>query len=97
MTVHEIPGLKVKVLHVKAGQVIPLQYHQYHNEHWLVLEGSGRIRCGDIDRDIGKGQVVDIPAGRPHRIEAGDEGISFLEIQQGLIVPGGDAIMVEHG
>ena len=64
-----------KVLVVKAGQRLSLQYHRI-KEETLYLE-SGRIRCttGDTDTDLTDqvlepGAVVHLPPGKRHRFEA---------------------------
>ena len=109
-TIYEQPGLKAKVLSVAPGESIPLQFHRYHDEHWLVLEGKGVAALYDeelsVHRAAGRfkptlhfmeaGQVFDIPCNRPHRItNEGDGPLVFLEIQVGQIVPGGDAEILE--
>lgn len=96
VTVYEHPGLKAKVLRLAPHKEIPLQFHRYHNEHWLVLEGEGTVRYDQDTQDISRGQIVDLPHGMPHAVCAGPDGLSFLEIQVALIVPGGDSELV-HG
>lgn len=95
VNVYEHPGIKSKVIRLNPGASIPNQYHEYHDEHWLVLAGWGALGMGDVGQTIHPGQLVDIPKGRAHMVTAGDEGLSFLEIQVALIVPGGDAVMVD--
>ena len=111
-TLYEQAGLKVKVLQVEPGHSIPLQFHRYHDEHWLVLEGKGTAALYDEELSVYRttwrykptlhfmetGRIFDIPCNRPHRItNEGDEPLVFLEIQVGQIVPGGDAEMLEEG
>lgn len=94
VNVYEHPGVKAKVITLKPGECIPNQYHEYHDEHWLVLAGKGVFQVDGHMQGIGPGQMVDIPRGRAHMVTASDSGLSFLEIQVALIVPGGDAVMV---
>lgn len=63
-----------KVLHVKAGHVLSLQYHNKKDETMHVLHGELilRTRPGDdlVERAFRAGESVHIPAGLVHQIEA---------------------------
>ena len=63
-----------KILHVKAGHVLSLQYHNFKDETMHVLSGELvlRTRVGDhlVARPFRAGESVHIPAGVVHQIEA---------------------------
>jgi mannose-6-phosphate isomerase-like protein (cupin superfamily) len=63
-----------KILHVKAGHVLSLQYHTRKDETMHVLRGELvlRIKEGDrlLERPFRAGESVRIPAGLVHQIEA---------------------------
>ena len=63
-----------KVLHVKAGHVLSLQYHNKKDETMHVLSGELilRTRPGTelVARAFCAGESVHIPAGLVHQIEA---------------------------
>lgn len=63
-----------KILHVKAGHVLSLQYHNMKDETMHVLSGELvlRTREGDhlVSRPFRAGESVHIPAGLVHQIEA---------------------------
>jgi mannose-6-phosphate isomerase-like protein (cupin superfamily) len=63
-----------KVLHVKAGHVLSLQYHNKKDETMHVLSGELilRTRQGEelIARAFRAGESVHVPAGLVHQIEA---------------------------
>jgi mannose-6-phosphate isomerase-like protein (cupin superfamily) len=63
-----------KVLHVKAGHVLSLQYHHRKDETMHVLSGELilRTRPGEelVARPFRAGESVHIPAGLVHQIEA---------------------------
>jgi len=63
-----------KILHVKAGEILSLQYHRRKDETMHVLAGELvlRIREGDdlSARPFTAGQSAHIPAGMIHQIEA---------------------------
>lgn len=101
VTLYEHPGIKVKVLTIRPGCHIPLQYHKYHEEVWAILEGEGKAtlehpETGELcEIQLEPGDVVDVPMGRKHLIADNGSGLTFLETQIGLIVPGGDAELLE--
>jgi mannose-6-phosphate isomerase len=63
-----------KILHVKAGQVLSLQYHHRKDETMHVLAGELilRTRRGDelVSRPFRAGESVHIPPTLVHQIEA---------------------------
>lgn len=63
-----------KVLHVKAGHVLSLQYHNKKDETMHVLSGELilRIQNGDAvsSRPFKQGETVHIPPKLIHQIEA---------------------------
>jgi mannose-6-phosphate isomerase len=63
-----------KILHVKAGHVLSLQYHNRKDETMHVLTGELILRTqpGDalVSRSFKAGETVHIPAKLIHQIEA---------------------------
>jgi quercetin dioxygenase-like cupin family protein len=63
-----------KVLHVNAGHVLSLQYHNFKDETMHVLAGELILRTqpGDtlVERRFRAGESVHIPAKLVHQIEA---------------------------
>ena len=63
-----------KVLHVNAGHVLSLQYHNFKDETMHVLAGELILRTqpGDIlvERRFKAGESIHIPAKLIHQIEA---------------------------
>ena len=63
-----------KILHVKAGHVLSLQYHNFKDETMHVLRGELELRTGQGDgattRAFRAGESVHIPAKLVHQIEA---------------------------
>lgn len=73
----------VKILTVKPGEELSLQYHKKRSEFWRVLSGSGSITLGEKIIDIKPGEEYFIPTETKHTIHAGEEGVTFLEIAFG--------------
>ncbi|MGH7497428.1 MAG: cupin domain-containing protein [Gemmatimonadales bacterium] len=63
-----------KILHVKAGHVLSLQYHNRKDETMHVLAGELILRTGPdsdlVERRFSAGQSVHIPPKLVHQIEA---------------------------
>jgi mannose-1-phosphate guanylyltransferase/mannose-6-phosphate isomerase len=72
------PGFQVKTIEVSPGQRLSLQSHEHRSEHWVVVEGRGRITRGSEVFDIGPNESAYIPRGFTHRLE--NPGTSVLRI-----------------
>ena len=63
-----------KILHVRAGHVLSLQYHNLKDETMHVLKGELMLRTGRGDsmvtRSFKAGETVHIPPKLVHQIEA---------------------------
>ena len=64
-----------KLLFVRAGQALSLQYHERKDESWLVREGRAALELGAVDgaleeREIGPGDAFHFPPGTVHRVRA---------------------------
>ncbi len=73
-----------KLLHVRAGQALSLQYHEVKDEAWLVQEGRASLELGEVGGEL---ETVEIGPGdtfryRPrtvHRVTAIDD-LTVVEI-----------------
>ena len=74
-----------KVLFVKAGHSLSLQYHEEKDESWLVQSGRARIELGPVGSDtlaaeeVGAGAAFRYPPQTVHRITA-VEDTTILEV-----------------
>jgi mannose-6-phosphate isomerase len=64
-----------KLLHVRAGESLSLQYHERKDESWLVQEGRARLEVGLVDGEletveIGPGDAFHFEPGTVHRVTA---------------------------
>ena len=76
---------KIKIIYVNPNQQLSLQYHEYRNEDWRILSGSGEVQIGEQKYLARVGDEFRIPRMQKHRIRAGEEGLSFLEIATGEV------------
>ena len=74
-----------KLLFVRAGESLSLQYHERKDESWLVREGRARLEIGEVGADvletvdIAPGDALRYPPGTLHRLTALDDTL-ILEV-----------------
>ena len=73
-----------KLLHVRAGQALSLQYHEVKDEAWLVQEGRASLELGDVGGEhetieIGPGDTFRYRPRTVHRVTAIDD-LTVIEI-----------------
>jgi mannose-6-phosphate isomerase len=74
-----------KVLFVKAGESLSLQFHRVKDESWYVLSGRAKLELGDAGQRVLKEEVVAAPAffrflpGTVHRVNA-IEDTTIIEV-----------------
>ncbi|MCS5698136.1 Nif11 domain/cupin domain-containing protein [Cyanobium sp. FGCU-52] len=71
----ETPTLRLERIHsCRASSPASFWYNQPEEEWVLLLQGSARLRFADaaMDLELNRGDVLSIPAGRRHRLEATD-------------------------
>ena len=64
-----------KLLFIRAGEALSLQYHEVKDESWLVHEGRARLELGNVGDEllvveIGAGDALRYPPGTVHRVTA---------------------------
>lgn len=73
----------VKIITVKAGEEFSLQSHKHRGEFWRILSGVGTITLDQNHHEVRAGESFFSPFGHEHRMEAGPDGLTFLEIAFG--------------
>ncbi len=74
-----------KVLFVKAGHSLSLQFHRQKDESWLVQSGRAKLELGDagegvlLEEVIGQGAAFHYTPGTVHRVTA-IEDTTILEV-----------------
>ena len=68
-----------KLLFVKAGHSLSLQYHEQKKESMWVLQGTGILEIDGLPRAIGPGSTLTIEPGTMHRLEAHMD-LSVMEV-----------------
>ena len=73
----------VKLLYIKPGSRLSLQYHKNRKEFWKIVKGSGTVEVQNKKSSISEGDDIVIPSGAKHRIQASSFGCIVLEISYG--------------
>ena len=92
----EGPGYKVKRVTVNPAGRLSLQFHHKRSEHWVVIQGTARVTCGEKVSDLQVGQSMGIPVGTPHRLEnPGKDVLHIIEVQNGVYLGEDDIVRIQ--
>jgi len=81
------PGYRVKRIVVNPGKRLSLQKHHSRAEHWVIVNGSGKLTLDDSVREIASGDAIFIEKGQVHRVENnGEDFLVIIETQLGVCV-----------
>jgi mannose-6-phosphate isomerase len=68
-----------KVLFVRAGHALSLQFHHQKAESMYCISGRGRLELDGVVHELTPGQAHDIAPGMRHRLTA-DEDLTVMEV-----------------
>ncbi len=87
---------KVKRIQVKPGASLSLQKHHHRAEHWVVVNGTAEITCGDKKLLLSENQSTYIPLGEVHRLaNPGSIPLEIIEVQSGSYLGEDDIVRFE--
>jgi mannose-1-phosphate guanylyltransferase/mannose-6-phosphate isomerase len=87
---------QVKRIVVKPGASLSLQSHHHRAEHWIVVEGTAKVKIDDHVKLISENQSVYIPLGARHRMEnPGKLPMVLIEVQTGAYLGEDDIVRYE--
>jgi mannose-6-phosphate isomerase-like protein (cupin superfamily) len=84
-----------KYIYVETGKRLSYQTHKFRNEHWFILSGPALVIINGEQNVMYGGDSIDIPVGTPHRIEALNMPVEFIEVQTGTYFGEDDIIRLE--
>lgn len=88
----------VNHLTIKPGGRMSLHMHHHRAEHWVVVEGTARITCGDKVSILHENQSTYIPLGEKHRLEnPGKVPLCVIEVQSGPYLGRDDIVRFDRG
>ncbi len=76
------PGAMTVKVSMQSGESMSYHSHQYRDEVWTVISGTGTACIDDKEQEIAAGDVLTIPAGSRHKVTAKTE-LDIIEIQIG--------------
>lgn len=76
------PGYLTAKVSLKAGSRMSYHSHEFRDEVWTVLRGSGRTVIDDMEQNVRPGDVVTMAAGCKHTVIAVTD-LTLLETQIG--------------
>ncbi len=95
-SLHNGHRVQVKHIMVKPGGKLSLQMHHHRAEHWVVVQGTARIRRGDQEMMLSEDQSTYIPIGTSHRLEnPGKIPLHLIEVQSGSYLGEDDIVRLE--
>jgi mannose-1-phosphate guanylyltransferase/mannose-6-phosphate isomerase len=95
-TLHAGNRVQVKHIIVNPGGKLSLQMHHHRAEHWVVVQGTARIRRGDEEIMLTEDQSTYIPLGTKHRLEnPGKIPLHVIEVQSGAYLDEDDIVRFE--
>ena len=87
---------QVKRIVVNPGESLSLQMHHHRAEHWIVVQGTARVTCGEKAFLLGENESTYIPLGSTHRLEnPGKVPLHLVEVQSGAYLGEDDIVRFE--
>ena len=84
---------QVKRITIKPRASLSLQKHLHRAEHWVVVQGTAEITCGDEVTMLTENESIHIPLGEVHRIaNPGKIPVEMIEVQSGSYLGEDDII-----
>ncbi len=76
---------RAKIISVKPGGQLSLQSHDYREEHWIIVHGTGTVQLDKSILSVSCGSTIFVPLGCKHRLTNTDEHESLIitEVQIG--------------
>ncbi len=87
---------QVKRLSLKPGGILSLQMHHHRAEHWIVVQGTARVTCGEKTFLLSENESTYVPIGAAHRIEnPGKVPLHIVEVRSGTYLGEDDIVRYE--
>ncbi len=75
---------QVKRLSIKPGEQLSLQKHHHRAEHWIVVQGTAEVTCGDETLLLSENESFYIPLGMKHSLaNPGKIMLEVVEVRSG--------------
>jgi mannose-1-phosphate guanylyltransferase/mannose-6-phosphate isomerase len=75
---------QVKHIVVQPGRSLSLQKHNHRAEHWVVVGGTAKVECNNVEKLVYPNESVYIARGTVHRLSnPGKIPLNLIEVQSG--------------
>ncbi len=82
---------------IKPGGRMSLHMHHHRAEHWVVVQGTARVPCGEKVGVLHENESTFIPLGEKHRLEnPGRVPLRLIEVQSGPYLGADDITRFEN-
>ena len=80
-------------IEIKPGEHMSTQMHYHRSEHWIVVSGTAKVTCGDLETILSSNQSTYVPQCTTHRLEnPGVIKLVLIEVQNGQYLGEDDII-----
>ena len=87
---------QVKRIVVSPGASLSLQLHRHRAEHWVVVQGTAEVTCGQKVFELNEDESTYVPVNTPHRLRnPGTEPLEIIEVQSGDYLGEDDIVRLE--
>jgi mannose-1-phosphate guanylyltransferase / mannose-6-phosphate isomerase len=87
---------QVKRLSLNPGGALSLQMHHHRAEHWIVVQGTAKVTCGEKTFLLSENESTYVPIGATHRIEnPGKVPLHIIEVRSGTYLGEDDIVRYE--
>jgi mannose-6-phosphate isomerase-like protein (cupin superfamily) len=87
---------KVKTIVIKPDESPSYQYHFKRKEHWIIVQGSGKLILNDVERNVFEGDCIFVDKLEKHKIiNTGIIDLKFIEVQTGEYFGEDDIVRLE--
>jgi mannose-1-phosphate guanylyltransferase/mannose-6-phosphate isomerase len=95
-TIHQGERHQVKRIGVRPNASLSLQMHYHRAEHWVVVQGTAEVTCGERVFLVEENQSTYIPVGNKHRLRnLGKIWLEIIEVQSGSYLGEDDIVRFE--
>ncbi|RCW47878.1 mannose-1-phosphate guanylyltransferase/mannose-6-phosphate isomerase [Paenibacillus prosopidis] len=75
---------RIKKITVALGKKLSYQLHHRRSEHWIVVNGIGKVTINGVEQLVRTGESIFIKEGQKHKLEnAGWIPLEIIEVQMG--------------
>lgn len=84
LNIYKDKKINIKIIKVKPGCRLSLQFHKKREEKWILIEGTGLCQIGGKKAvKMNPEKIYRIPREKKHRLMGGERGCRIVEISFG--------------